>query len=171
MSRYTMNQKHFISEHILVRAAYWLFAIDILLVSFMMIKLNYFGQSSVVAYASTRSFTPSNPMNDPLTVKRSPFTVSGQTVVMNGDSMQVFEYSDHNAAMNEASLMAKRYGSNSKSLWKKDAHIYVNDAKVVFYLGRNNVVLDFLNRDAGMSLLEKSSQSPLSLSKISMVDN
>jgi len=77
-------------------------------------------------------------------IKRQPFSVNGQMVVLNGDNVQVFEYSNHDTALREATQLAQRYATNN--IWKDKVHLYVKDTLIVFYLGTQKDILGALNK-------------------------
>lgn len=88
------------------------------------------------------------------TVERKPLTVNGSTVTSNGDSIQIFEYTNHKNASDESVLLLNKYSKTSKSsTWEKSIHIYVKDTLIVFYLGENKLILSSLRKTAGSPIL------------------
>ena len=87
--------------------------------------------------------------------RRPYFTVEGNTVALNGDSIQVFEYPDHQSAVNDGSTLANRYSASSRSdAWKRDIHLYVDGTLVIFYMGSQNSIVSVLDAYAGVSLTQ-----------------
>jgi len=88
-------------------------------------------------------------------VTRPHLSGSGETIIVNGDSLQVFQYSATGTALEEASALVQRYADGTKStLWKKEIHIYANDNMVVFYLGTNKNILNSLDQSTELSSLQ-----------------
>lgn len=80
-------------------------------------------------------------------ITRRPLSGDGSLITMNGDNIQVFEYKNHDSAMNDASLLADKYAKGSQKLvWKKNMHVYVNDKLVVFYLGKQDRITTTLDQ-------------------------
>ena len=81
-------------------------------------------------------------------VTRSPdLSVGGYTIALRGDNIQAFEYPDHATALAEASNMAQSFINNYHSLlWKKQAHIYVSDKVVIFYMGNQPDIINSLGQ-------------------------
>ena len=99
-------------------------------------------------------------------VKRKPFTVEGRLITLDGDNIQVFEYLDYKSAANDASILADKYISSTRSsTWKKDMHIYLNDKLVVFYMGHKKGIMDSLEKNAGLSLTHPKKVTPIATVK------
>jgi hypothetical protein len=89
-------------------------------------------------------------------VSRKYLSGSGETISLDGDSFQVFQYSDTSTAEKEASLLAQRYADSTRSiLWKNQIHIFASANMVIFYLGKNQGILGTLYQVAGLSEVNK----------------
>lgn len=81
-------------------------------------------------------------------IKRAPFSVKGALIGLNKDNIQIFEYLDHDTALSEGLVFAKKYtGSMASNKWKNEMHIYVRDNLVIFYMGKDKNILVALNKD------------------------
>ncbi len=92
---------------------------------------------------------------------RRPFTGDGSLITLNGDNVQVFEYSDNDTAMKDASLLADKYAVGSQKLvWKKNMHVYINDKLVIFYFGSQSPITTLLDQNAVAFLTPPAKPSP-----------
>ena len=166
------------------------FIFDLIIVSALFIKFFYSGSAVPVAVASSVNLDVpgvksdsdvnafiNNLAGDSLSVgamkpvNRKSFAVSGQMVIMNGDNIQVFEYPDHTAAVNDASRLAAKYSSSWRSTsWKKNIHLYVDGKFVVFYMGSRTDILGSLEQNAGLSLMDNFQSAQL-LTKSTQASN
>lgn len=95
-------------------------------------------------------------------VKREQFTVDGRMVTVNADNFQVFEYPNSETATKEASVIAQKYISSSRSeVWKKNMHVYASDKIVVFYMGNEETIIKSLDKNAGISLMKSAGSLPI----------
>ena len=79
-------------------------------------------------------------------IKRNQFSVEGILIGLGQDSIQVFEYPDHDAALAEEKMLSQKYtGTSTSSLWKNAKHLYVKDRIIVFYMGAEKNILDSLD--------------------------
>ena len=146
---------------------------DLLMVSVLLVKLFYFSGSN--SFADMQSDSDKNVSSSPGTekfvqelktagfspvivkkIRRFPrLAVEGRLVAFNGDNFQVFEYPDHESAMRDASPLAVRYTSSSRSAaWKGNIHLYVDNTLLIFYMGNSNSIVDSLNKSADLSLMQ-----------------
>lgn len=89
-------------------------------------------------------------------IKRTPFSVKGAMISLNGDNIQIFEYPDHDTASKEATIFAQKYtGDKTRNKWKNITNIYVRDKIVVFYMGRNELILATLNKNLNSLSINK----------------
>jgi hypothetical protein len=160
----------------------WIIAIDIVLLLALLVKLFVFGHPMPEITASHYGGSAAKIVTvgpeieslvnlikgtstSPVVVKdvtRRQFTAPGKLVVLDGDNFQVFEYVSRDTATHEASMLAQRYASSSRSkAWKKNAHIYVNDRFVVFYMGSNKAIVKSLEQNAGLSMTHPAKLKPL----------
>ena len=166
-----------------MKVVMWAFLIDMIIMPTLFIKL-FFIQSAVPVITKAmndrgsktglqttllmqRLLGTSSPPVAPAHVTRSPFTVDGKVIALEGDNIQVFEYADHDSAMKDALILAGKFApSATRPIWKKDMHVYVNDKLAIFYMGHSDLVMNSLKQNAGVPLT--SSDKPLSMvSKIS----
>jgi hypothetical protein len=88
-------------------------------------------------------------------VTRPQFIVPCRLVILNGDNIQVFEYPDQATASGDASALASKYTSSSRSLaWKERMHIFVDGSLVTFYMGSDAAIIGALDKDAGLALMQ-----------------
>lgn len=82
-------------------------------------------------------------------VVSQPFTsAEGKTLTVNGDEMQVFEYSDQSSA--EAQVTAfKDYFDTTMIMWIAPPHFYQTGKIIVLYLGENAEIIQALEAIAG----------------------
>lgn len=101
-------------------------------------------------------------------VTRRQFSVPGIVVTYYGNNFQVFEYSDHDTALRDATVIAQRYASSSRSIaWKKNMHVYVNDKLVIFYMGSQDSILNSLDQNAGLAMMQSAKDLPI-ISKVGL---
>jgi hypothetical protein len=79
------------------------------------------------------------------------FTPEGQTLKVNGADLQVFEYESAEAMEKQASQVAPDGGSIGTSMvtWIDTPHFYKAGRIIVLYLGKDQSVLDLLNKALG----------------------
>ncbi len=79
------------------------------------------------------------------------FSVRAQVIKVNGDDVQVFEYSDKTAADTEAALVSPDGSSigTSTPFWVGPPHFYKSGRIVVLYIGENNSVVNMLQNVLG----------------------
>ena len=88
------------------------------------------------------------------TVIRKHLSGVGHTITLNNDSVQIFQYTDNDTAINEATLMMQKYADSTRSTrWKKDIHMYANSNTVIFYLGKNINILNSLDSNTGYTVI------------------
>ncbi len=88
-------------------------------------------------------------------ITRTPFSVRGNVITIQGDNIQVFEYPSHDSALKEASVFAEKYVDRTKlSRWKNSVHLYAKDTLAIFYMGNDKNILDILDKSAEVSLIE-----------------
>ncbi len=85
-------------------------------------------------------------------VTRPHISVVGETIMLGGDNIQVFQYEDATTAISEATKLVNRYATGTRSiLWKNKIHVYANNSIVIFYLGDNQSILGALDQDTDIS--------------------
>lgn len=90
-------------------------------------------------------------------IKRAPFSGEGVLIAAKGDSMEVFEYSDHQSAVIEEEKIAEKYQTSKvRNIWKDRIHLYIKDRILVFYMGTEEDILNSLGRAEEISLFNKS---------------
>ncbi|MCX6716010.1 MAG: hypothetical protein NT077_03255 [Candidatus Taylorbacteria bacterium] len=78
-------------------------------------------------------------------ITRPSFTANGRMITLKKDNMQIFEYADPDTATNEASALTLKYKNSSRSpLWKKQMHVRANGTLVMFYMGDQSSIVDFI---------------------------
>ncbi len=79
------------------------------------------------------------------------FSVRGQAIKVNGEDVQVFEYSDQSTAEAEAALVSPDGSSIGTSLpfWVAPPHFYKAGRIIVLYVGENEAVMDVLESVLG----------------------
>lgn len=79
------------------------------------------------------------------------FSVKGQAIKVNGEDVQVFEYTDQSTAEAEAALVSADGSSIGTSLpfWVAPPHFYKAGRVVVLYVGENLAVTDLLGSVLG----------------------
>ena len=83
------------------------------------------------------------------TVIRKHLSGVGHTIILDKNSVQIFQYTDTDTAINEATFLMQRYADSTRSTrWKKDIHIYANSDTIIFYLGENIRILNSLNSNS-----------------------
>jgi hypothetical protein len=88
---------------------------------------------------------PAGEVNQPF------FSAIGQTIIVNGENVQVFEYSDEVAADTEASLVSPDSSSIGTSMvgWIAAPHFYKAGKIIVIYVGENREVISLLETVLG----------------------
>ncbi len=87
-------------------------------------------------------------------MKRTSFSAEGVLVGIGDDNIQVFEYPDHDIALENGNTFVKRFlVDNSLNKWKDVMHVYVKGNLVVFYMGRDKKILDTFNKNKDMNFL------------------
>lgn len=142
----------------------WAFVIDVCLLSVLYVKLFIIERVTPTAYAeSTAIIMKPSPIGlatedflqhltnsglSPIVttdVLRKPFTPKGRTVALEGDNIQVFEYSDSATAVKEASMLMQKYEASQRSSeWKKNMHVFNQGSLVIFYMGSNETIVKAL---------------------------
>jgi plastocyanin len=82
------------------------------------------------------------------------FSVEGSAITVNGENVQVFEYSDDTTAKAEAETIAPDGSSIGTSIvsWVAPPHFYQKDRIIVLYVGTNQGVLNFLEQALGAQI-------------------
>ena len=163
------------TERILMRVLFWIVVVDIILALTLFLKLFVFAPtfslptmfasipvaSAAVSGPATGNFVESlNQYNlRPVIIgeisRRPRITVPGQLVALGGDNIQVFEYPDHDSAMNEATALAQAYTESSRSpAWKHNIHVFVKDSLLIFYMGNQSSIVAALEQHAGLSMTQ-----------------
>jgi len=85
------------------------------------------------------------------------FSVKGQVIKVNGEDVQVFEYSDEAAAEAEALLVSPDGSSIGTSMvsWIAPPHFYKAGKLIVLYVGENGAVTDILESIVGSQFAGK----------------
>lgn len=88
---------------------------------------------------------PAGKVNQPF------FSVIGQAIIVNGENVQVFEYSDEAAAGDEAALVSPDGSSIGTSIasWIVPPHFYKAGKIMVLYVGEKNEVISLLETVLG----------------------
>jgi len=82
-------------------------------------------------------------------VVSQPFTATeGKTLTVNGDEMQVFEFSDQSSAEAQAAAF-KEYFDTAMIMWIAPPHFYQTGKIIVLYLGENAEIIRTLEAVAG----------------------
>lgn len=84
-------------------------------------------------------------------VEQAFFSVTGQTLKINGADVQVFEYESAEAMEAEAALVAPDGGSvgTSMMMWMATPHFFKAGSVLVLYIGDDTAVLDLLKSALG----------------------
>ena len=149
----------------------------IIIIVFLKIFLNPFHTSFVLAttipettYApAIRSFVEQlqDENHDAVSVRhisRRQFTVKGELVTLHGDNIQIFEYPNHDSAMNDVLSLLHKYSTSAQPrFWKDRLHLYVKDNLVIFYIGNTKYVLDTLDQHADSPTLTAKTNEKISL--------
>jgi hypothetical protein len=79
------------------------------------------------------------------------FSVKGQAIKVNGEDVQVFEYSNQSSVESEAALVSPDGSSIGTSIpfWVASPHFYKAGRIIVLYVGENTTVLDVLETTLG----------------------
>lgn len=79
------------------------------------------------------------------------FSVPGQTIIVNRESVQVFSYASAGAAKAQADLVdATRFTVGTTSIsWMAPPHFYLKERLLVLYVGANGPVIDLLETVLG----------------------
>ena len=85
------------------------------------------------------------------------FSVKGQVIKVNGEDIQVFEYSDEAAAEAEVLLVSPDGSSIGTSMvsWIAPPHFYKAGKLIVLYVGENGAVTDILEGIVGSQFAGK----------------
>ena len=88
---------------------------------------------------------PAGEVNQPF------FSVIGQAIIVNGENIQVFEYSDEAAADVEASLVSPDGSSIGTSIasWIAPPHFHKAGKIIVLYVGENRELISLLETVLG----------------------
>lgn len=88
---------------------------------------------------------PAGEVNQPF------FSVIGQAIIVNGENIQVFEYSDEAAADVEASLVSPDGSSIGTSIasWIAPPHFHKAGKIIILYVGENREVISLLETVLG----------------------
>ena len=80
------------------------------------------------------------------------FSVTGQVIEVNGEDVQVFEYSDEAAAEAEANLVSPDGSAIGTSMvsWIAPPHFYQAGKLIVLYVGESEDVMDALENVLGL---------------------
>lgn len=95
---------------------------------------------------------------EPVGEVSQPFlSVKGQTIRMNGEDVQVFEYPNTAAANREAtSISDDGYSVGTTMIsWVSDPHFYKIDKLIVLYVGDNQGILTILDQVLGPQIAGK----------------
>jgi plastocyanin len=86
------------------------------------------------------------------------FSTRGQAIKVNGEDVQVFEYSDQSTAEAEAALVSPDGSSIGTSLpfWVAPPHFYKAGRIIVLYVGENVAVMDVLESVIGAQFAGRS---------------
>jgi len=79
------------------------------------------------------------------------FSVKGQVIKVNGEDVQVFEYSDEAAAEAEVMLVSPDGSSIGTSMvsWISPPHFYKAGKIIALYVGENSEAINFLEKVIG----------------------
>jgi len=85
------------------------------------------------------------------------FSVKGQVIKVNGEDVQVFEYSDEAAVEAEAELVSPDGSSIGTSMvsWIAPPHFYNAGKLIMLYVGENSAVTDILESIVGSQFAGK----------------
>jgi hypothetical protein len=79
-------------------------------------------------------------------VEQPSFTTAGQSITVNGETLQVYTYETPEALEADASQVApdaSTIGSNTPT-WEDDPHFFKSGRLLVLYVGQNQKILDLL---------------------------
>ena len=94
-------------------------------------------------------------------IKRTPFSVKGVLIGLNGDNVEVFEYPDHDTALNEGMMLAQKYTKNTvQNQWKNTIHLYIRDKIIIFYMGTEKDILATLEKNQEFSMVSPAIAGP-----------
>jgi hypothetical protein len=84
------------------------------------------------------------------------FSVGGQLITLDGGDVQVFEYTDADAAAADAALISPDGSSVGLSMinWMAKPHFYAMDRIIVLYVGDDDAVVEALNGVLGQPVAE-----------------
>jgi hypothetical protein len=87
-------------------------------------------------------------------IERPPLSADGILMTLEGDNIQVFEYSSSIFASKEANDFLESYGQASKNRmsWTPTAHLYLESSLIVLYTGNRDEVVSSLDRALGSPL-------------------
>lgn len=90
--------------------------------------------------AAGTTVTPTGEVSQPF------FSVKGQTIAVNGEQVQVYEYADGSAMNAEAARISADGGTigNSSVDWIAPPHFYKAGKIIVLYVGNNTAVINLL---------------------------
>lgn len=79
------------------------------------------------------------------------FSVTGKTIILNGEDVQVFQYLDVATAKAQAALVALDGNTigTSKPIWMEPPHFFRQGKLLVLYIGSNDQVLKMLTTVLG----------------------
>lgn len=152
-------------EHVAIRIMSCIFLLE-MIISLFFIRIWFFSDTSSYALATMAHTKPGIATEQFMSelksvgiksvlsqkINRDPFSVKGVLIGLNKDSIEVFEYPDHDTALKEASILAQKYvGSKAKNIWKDTTHLYVKDRIVIFYMGTEKSILATLSENEGFS--------------------
>jgi len=105
---------------------------------------------SLVDYLRATGATVGHP-SLPQVIVQDFFSVTGQVFKVNGEDVQVFEYSDQAAAEAEAALVSADGSSIGTSMpfWVAPPHFYKAGRIIVLYVGENQAIIDALENVLG----------------------
>lgn len=102
------------------------------------------------------------------------FSVQGQQLIVDGETVQVFTYPSAEAARTEADLVSETGSSVGTTMvtWIGPPHFYLDESMLVIYVGENERVLDLLNQAlslqfAGQEAVGTSTISPRPVMRLS----
>ena len=81
-------------------------------------------------------------------IKRVPFSVKGVLISWSGDSVEVFEYPNHDTALNDGMMLTQKYTQSTPvNQWKNTIHLYIKDKIIIFYMGTKKNILATLDKN------------------------
>ncbi len=90
------------------------------------------------------------------TIDQEFFTVTGQVIEVDGESVQVFEYSDEAARKADSDLIGEDGSSVGTTMitWIDTPHFWAQGRLIVLYVGSNAEIVNALNRALGEPIAE-----------------